>query len=139
MKFISTSALATKQLAPKILKQLPPRHILALFGDLGSGKTTFTQGLAQALGITKRLISPTYVLMREYPIKNHPIYNSMLHLDLYRLPSSADLKSIDLDELISNPHALVVIEWAEKAKISLPPHQAIHFKIIDEYSREIIY
>ncbi len=137
MKVITIDATQTQALAAKILEELPHHNIIALYGELGSGKTTFTQELAKKLGITKRVLSPTYILMRQYQIKNHPAYNSMTHLDLYRLSSTQDLKSIDLEELAANPKNLVVIEWAEKAARDLPPHLAVHFKIINEHTREI--
>jgi len=126
-------------IAPKILNILPPRHVIALHGDLGSGKTTFTQHLAKELGITKRVISPTYVLMRQYSIPKHPQYKNLVHLDLYRLSSSQDLKSIDLEEYLADPKNLVIIEWAGKVKITLPPHLAIYLKVIDSGKHEITY
>ena len=137
MKVITINAAQTQTLAVKILKELPPHNIIALYGELGSGKTTSVQGLAKSLGIAKRILSPTFVLLRQYQIKNHPLYNNLCHLDLYRLSQAKDLKSIDLEELVADLKNLVVIEWAEKAATNLPPHLAIHFKIIDEHTREI--
>ena len=138
MKFTTHSAQETQRLAKKILKQMKGKNVLALYGELGSGKTTFIQGLAKALGIKKRLVSPTFILMRQYQLPKGDIYNSMLHLDLYRVKSADDLRSIDLDEIVNNPKNLVVIEWAEKAKKILPQNRLdIKFTITGENQREI--
>lgn len=118
MKYESGGPEETKAIAAKVLSGLTT-NIIALHGPLGAGKTTFAQGIAQALGVTKRVVSPTFVLLRQYSIK-HSLYNSIYHLDLYRVDSAADLKSIELEEIIADPKNLVIIEWAEKAHINLP-------------------
>jgi len=105
----------TQKLAEGIAKKLKGREALALVGGLGSGKTTFVQALARALGIKKRVISPTFVIQRAYrpPKKKW----QLLHYDFYRL-NKEDTWSIDFfDQLGKN---LVVIEWAEKIKKFLP-------------------
>src|SRR3990167_10912743 len=88
----------TQALSAQILKlaQTSQVNLIALYGDLGSGKTTFTQGLAKHLGITQNLISPTFVLIRSYAIdKDQPCHwTTLYHVDLYRLESAADIKSI---------------------------------------------
>jgi tRNA threonylcarbamoyladenosine biosynthesis protein TsaE len=93
-------------------------NIFCLFGDLGSGKTTFTQGLAKGLGITARLLSPTFIIVRRYEIPEAEGF--LYHLDLYRTQSAADVKSIGLDEILSDNQSCVVIEWAEKLGSALP-------------------
>lgn len=138
MKFTTHSAQETQRLAKKILKQLQGKNTVALYGQLGSGKTTFIQGLAKALGIKKRLVSPTYILMRSYPISHNLSYNSMLHLDLYRVSSAADLKSIDFEELIKDKNNLVVVEWAEKLNANqIKNSLKLKFKIISQNRRQI--
>ena len=138
MKFTTNSAQETQRLAKTVLKQLQGKNTVALYGQLGAGKTTFIQGLAKELGIKKRLTSPTFILMRQYQLPKGAVYNSMLHLDLYRLNLADDLRSIDLDEIISNPKNLVVIEWAEKAKKILPQNRLdIKFTITGENERKI--
>jgi len=137
MQKITTSAQETENFAKKILPFLKLTNTIALYGDLGSGKTTFVHGLAKALGCTDRVQSPTFVLLRQYNL-NHPTYNSIYHLDLYRLSSSADLKSIDLPELIANKKNLVIIEWAEKASSHLPKNYlSIKFTTLNENKRKI--
>lgn len=91
-------------------KRLQPGDVLTLNGNLGSGKTTFTQHLARALGITEAVNSPTFVLMNEYTSGHMPL----VHVDLYRLgESDADSLEEELLEIISSKQALVVVEWAE--------------------------
>jgi tRNA threonylcarbamoyladenosine biosynthesis protein TsaE len=87
---------------------------LALSGDLGSGKTTFVQGLAQGLGHTGRLISPTFILMRKY--------SRFYHVDLYRLEDNLalEIENLGLTD-VWNKDMIVVVEWAEKIKDLIPP------------------
>ena len=99
--------------------------ILALTGDLGSGKTTFVQGLAKGLGIKKRVISPTFMLMRKYDISiNHqpPTINNFYHVDLYRLEENVEKEAVNLGvkDIWSDPENIVAIEWAEKIKDIIP-------------------
>jgi len=110
---------------------------LCLYGELAAGKTTFAQGIALALGIT-RLTSPTFIIMREYPVTSHPQIKRLYHLDLYRIDNSEDIKAFDLDEIIGDKTNLVLIEWPERVKEILPPKRLdIHFKKSDDNEREI--
>lgn len=88
--------------------------VVALSGELGAGKTTFTRGIAAGAGTTGRVASPTFTLIREY---HGPI--TIFHADLYRLDGPAQLEDIGLDEML-DAGAIVVIEWAEKAGSLLP-------------------
>lgn len=94
--------------------------IIALYGDLGSGKTTFVQGLAFGLGIKQRIISPTFIIIRNYRIRNYEsrIMN-FYHIDLYRIESQS-LEGLGIEEIINNKNNIVAIEWAEKLKDFLP-------------------
>ncbi len=137
MQFITHSVSETHQIASKVLAKLQGLNVIALYGNLGSGKTTFVQGLAKSLKIHRRLISPTFVLMRSYPIPESNIFSHLHHIDLYRIDSTADLKSIDLEEIIASPKNLVIIEWAEKAT-TLPTHRMnLKFKVVGDNDREI--
>ena len=140
-KYISSSVGETHKLAIEILKD-PKTNLICLYGDLGSGKTTFTQGLAKALGIKDRVISPTFVLLRQYKIKSHKLQaiscQQLIHVDCYRLRSEKDFKAIDLEELWSDPKNLVIIEWAEKVKNILPKKRLdIYFEYLDKNKREL--
>lgn len=138
MEYISKSSTKTKKLAKTVLAKLAAQNTLALYGNLGAGKTTFVQGLAQALGINKRILSPTFILLRSYKI-THPKFKHFFHIDLYRVHSAEDLKSVDLLEIIHNPQNLLAIEWAKKARSILPKNRVdIHFIITKKNTRKII-
>lgn len=102
--------------------------VIALQGDLGAGKTTFTQGFARGLGIRRRTASPTFVIMRKFLIpartrqKNH--FKHLYHIDAYRLKKQAALKALGFKELLADPSAIVVIEWPENIKRLLPRETA---------------
>ena len=124
-----TRAIATT-FAHKILTLMPARTtalVVALRGDLGSGKTTFTQGLAHALGITTMPKSPTFLLAKEYTIPQHKL--SLWHLDCYRLKGHQDLVTLDLHHIFEDAKNIVVIEWPENISDGVPrDHIEIHFE-----------
>lgn len=93
--------------------------VLALQGELGAGKTTFIQGLAQALGIKEKILSPTFVLMKRFTIYDLRFTN-LYHIDAYRLSGASDVKDLGLEEILKDKNNLVVIEWAERVKEILP-------------------
>ena len=84
--------------------------VIALYGDLGSGKTTFVQGLAKGLGIKRRIISPTFIIVRSYKLG----VRSFFHIDLYRIADEKDIEGLGLEEIMEDPQNIVAIEWAEK-------------------------
>lgn len=131
----SNSPEETKKIAFYLAKKFDA-GILALSGKLGSGKTTFVQGYAEGLGIKDKIISPTFVLIKQYifPKTKKTFY----HVDLYRLEYTKDLESLGLKEIISNPENIILIEWAEKAKDLLPQETIwISFKTKGDQTREI--
>jgi len=139
MEILSKSTAETQKLAETIAKKVKPGMVLALFGDLGSGKTTFTSFLVKALGFDSRVQSPTFVICRRYtkPI-GRPI-DTIHHVDLYRLTSKEEVLDIGLREILQEPHSLVLIEWPELAMDFLPKGTVeIHFKTVDENTRHII-
>lgn len=126
MQYITNSAKETRDLAKKLAKNL--NGVIALTGELGAGKTTFTQGFAEGLGIKDKIISPTFVLIRQHG-------KNFYHIDLYRLENFKDL---GLEEIISDPNNIVLIEWAEKIKKILPKSTTfINFTTLDKNKREI--
>ena len=110
----SKSAAQTKALGQRWAAALAPGDVLALCGDLGSGKTTFVQGVARGLKVREAVTSPTFVLVREYPGRL-PIY----HLDLFRLNRLDDLETIGYDEYLAG-QGVTLIEWAQKMPQALP-------------------
>lgn len=135
---ISHSPHQTQSIAEKFAAKLNSGAVLALTGNLGSGKTHFTKGLAKYFKIKKNITSPTFVLMKVYPIfkvypERSPEYSGrvegsrnknkikhLIHVDCYRLDNPEELLAIGLGEYLSDPTCFVVIEWAEKIKKILP-------------------
>ena len=113
---ISESPEATRALAETLARSLHPPVVIALVGDLGAGKTLFTQALARALGVTQPVTSPTFTLINEYPL---PDGATLYHVDLYRLNDPVQ-EAIDLgiEELFDA--GIVVIEWADRIASLLP-------------------
>ena len=132
---ITNSAEETILFGEKLGKTLKPGDIVALSGNLGSGKTTFTKGIGKGLGVkdSKRINSPTFVLIKEYKGRI-PLY----HLDLYRLDGLQEIENLAVEEYIYG-HGITVIEWAEKIKGLLPEkHILVKFKAMSGDKREVI-
>lgn len=111
----------TWEIARQFAKRLHPGDVVCLEGDLGAGKTTFTQGLAAALGAKGRVASPTFCIVREHPIPN-PASDSpslLVHMDLYRLNGEDDVEAIGWDDYLARG-AVIVVEWPERAASLIP-------------------
>lgn len=137
---ITNSFEETQKLGFDFAKKVEDVSVIALHGDLGSGKTTFIQGLAKGLGINKKIISPTFIIMRSYET---PVIVSnkrtFYHIDLYRVHNEDDVKELGLAGLINDPGNLLAIEWPEKIMKLLPEKRfELHFEYIDEDKRRII-
>ena len=131
---ITNSKEETVVLAEKLAKDLKGGDFLAFYGDLGAGKTTFIQGLAKGLGIEKRIISPTFIIMRHYKLPKGNFY----HVDLYRTQSRHDLLGIGLDQIIQDENNIVALEWSEKIGDLMPKKRIeIRLKYLDDNQREI--
>jgi tRNA threonylcarbamoyl adenosine modification protein YjeE len=111
--FLSSSPEDTRDIAKQFLAGLEKGCTVCLYGNLAAGKSTFSQGLGFELGV-KRMTSPTFVIMRQYPVSSHPVIKSLHHLDLYRLESPEDIRSFDLEEIWSDHSNLLLVEWPEK-------------------------
>ncbi len=86
--------------------------VLTLRGDLGAGKTTFTQGLLRALGVTENVTSPTFVLVQRYALST-PAFDNAYHIDAYRLGAAVELETLGLSEPLTDKRALLIVEWPE--------------------------
>ena len=93
---------------------------ITLTGDLGAGKTTFTQQLAKHLGITEHVVSPTFGIMKSYELLNHPHFEQLVHIDAYRIEDESEIGPLRFEELFKQPRTLVVIEWPERIASMLP-------------------
>ncbi|MGD0279194.1 MAG: tRNA (adenosine(37)-N6)-threonylcarbamoyltransferase complex ATPase subunit type 1 TsaE [Smithella sp.] len=135
VEIISASAKQTCETARLIGEKLREGDVLALSGELGSGKTCFTGGLARGLGVDEkyRITSPTFTLINEYPAR----YN-LYHFDVYRLKDYSEFEDLGYEEYFSGK-GIVVIEWAEKIAQLLPPDAlCINFEYLDENKRRIM-
>ena len=148
MKVITKSTNETQALAKLFGKELLAHStlmkramVVALRGELGAGKTTFSQGFARGLGVREKIKSPTFVILKSYKLKAKSRFKHFYHIDCYRLKSAKDTRSIGLSEILKNPENLVLIEWPERIKNILLKKQiiAIKFSHIDETSRKISF
>lgn len=107
MKYISNSAESTEKIAAEFAQGLKGGEIITLDGDLGAGKTAFVRGVACGLGITDRVVSPTFTIVNEYRHGSIPLF----HFDVYRISSADEMYDIGWDDYI-NSGGIVVVEWA---------------------------
>ena len=135
MNYLTKSSNETKNIAAEIaLRYKDHGGVILLTGELGSGKTTFTQGFAKALGIDQKIISPTFVLIRQHEISTE---KTLFHIDLYRMNENTDSKEIGLAEMAQNPNNIILIEWPERLT-KLPENcLTVEIKIVSPMEREI--
>jgi len=121
--YTTNSAKETKEVAKNILPLLKPKDILCLEGDLGTGKTSFSQGLLEALGAQKPYTSPTFLIIKEYTLeqKHSSGIDTIYHIDAYRIVSK-DLLEQGWNDIITNPTALTLIEWPERITEIIPSY-----------------
>ena len=138
-QIITNNEKETAKFANDFAKTLKGGETIGLIGDLGAGKTCFSQSLAAALGIKETVNSPTFVIMKVYE-NNSGLAKNICHVDAYRLNSYQDLEALGIEDYISNPNAIVIIEWADKVKNGLPNDTIyLEFKHDGENRRTIHY
>jgi len=116
-------------------EQIKPPIVIELIGDVGTGKTTFTRGLAEGLGITAPITSPSFTISKSYPLPDSK--GSLIHYDFYRLKDPGIMQD-DLAEHLKNPANIIVIEWGKSVENLLPTdHTTITINYTDT-GREII-
>ncbi len=143
MRILSKSLEDTAKIAEGFLEKASMNFyedeasIVGLYGDLGSGKTTFTKSVAKILGIKEDITSPTFVIEKMYDI-DYKSFQKLIHIDAYRLEDPKELLALDWEQIAKNPHNLILIEWPEKVREILPEnHLKVFFKFISENEREI--
>lgn len=113
--------------------------VVALQGELGAGKTTFTKQVGQLLGISENMHSPTFVIMKVYEI-DWKGFKNLIHVDAYRIEKESELLHLGWEKMLSEPENLIFIEWPENVPNLIPPEaKRIHLKHVDENTREINY
>ena len=129
----SNSAEQTRRLGMQLGGLLQTGDVICLQGELGSGKTTFVQGLAAGWGSLEAVTSPTFVLVNVY---SRPNGAQLVHMDAYRLKDSAEAEALDIDEMLAR--GPLVIEWADKVEKALPPERLwVKFFPVDEDRRRL--
>lgn len=128
--------------AARFIAGLSPRTdgaiVVTLSGDLGAGKTAFVKGIAKALGVQEHITSPTFVIMKIYPLEG--VFKKLVHIDAYRLKGEHHLKVLGWHDLLKDPKNLICIEWPEQAPSAMPAHAIrIALRYTGENEREIIY
>jgi tRNA threonylcarbamoyladenosine biosynthesis protein TsaE len=140
MNYTTHNTTETQQVAYDFVSRLNPKKdsatVVGLSGDLGAGKTTFTQCVAQELGITETVVSPTFVIEKIYELENQK-FTHLIHIDAYRLEHSDELVRLGWREVIADPQNLVLIEWPERVADIMPEHISIQFTHVSEGVREI--
>jgi tRNA threonylcarbamoyladenosine biosynthesis protein TsaE len=148
--YITNSAKQTQKIAEKLAKKIVSpiaifnkgerrgsSLVLALEGELGSGKTTFVQGIARGLGIKENITSPTFVVLKKFQVSSFK-FHFFYHIDCYRLEKPEDLLDLGIEKILLDRHNIVVIEWAEKIQKILPSFIIkIKFEFVDDAKRKI--
>jgi len=130
---ISHSEAQTRRLGARLAALLAPGDVLALIGNLGTGKTRWAQGVCQGLGVTGPVISPTFTLVNEYQGR-HPVY----HIDLYRIADSSEVLTFGLEDYLYGS-GISLIEWAERAADFLPDsYLAVKLYHLEETKRRVV-
>lgn len=131
MKYFSDSVEQTYEIAKNLADTLSGGEIILLNGELGAGKTTFTKGLAKALGIEKTVKSPTFTILKSYQGRL-----TLNHFDMYRLKEQSDAQELGFEEVIGNINSVTVIEWNKFASFD-GKVVTVDIKFVSENGREI--
>jgi len=140
MEFISKNIEETAQVAFDFAQNLKTNEktamLVGLYGELGSGKTTFMKYLAKAFGIEETIQSPTFVIEKIYELENKN-FKHLIHIDAYRLEREQEMLNLGWNEIIADPQNLICIEWPEKIEGIMPLHIVIKFEHVSETKRKI--
>ncbi len=129
-EIITKNPKETQKLGMLLAEEIKDGRVVALSGELGSGKTTFTQGLLRGLGIKGPYTSPTFVIMKKY-------ISNIYHLDAYRV-GEKDILDLGWEEIISEPENIIIVEWADRIKNIIPKDSIwIEFGWLAENERKI--
>lgn len=133
MDFFSRSPEQTRRIGMRLGGALKIGDVVCLQGDLGAGKTTFVQGVAQGWGSIDSVSSPTFIIVNEY---RHAGGKHLFHMDAYRLDSTHEAEELDLDSMLAD--GALLIEWPERIKALIPAeHLHIQLEYVDEEEREM--
>jgi tRNA threonylcarbamoyladenosine biosynthesis protein TsaE len=144
--FVTINTKQTQELGELLALELQGGEVICLDGELGAGKTTFTQGLLKGLGAEGPYTSPTFLIMKQYEIKNQKsrIKNqekiqNIYHFDAYRVEAK-DILDLGWEEILSDKKNIIIIEWSQRVKKILPKNSLqINFEWLDENKRKITF
>lgn len=148
MKKISHSIQQTHKIAKEVLDKalsfsavFDKAVVIALEGDLGSGKTHFAQGFAKHMGIEERITSPTFVILKKFKIQSSQEgarIKNLIHIDAYRIEKPEEILELRWDEFINDPDNIILVEWADKIRNILPKkYFLVKLKFISEKERSL--
>ena len=131
MELHTTTDHETIQFGKEFAAKLAGGDVVCLFGELGAGKTTLVKGIAEGLGVTNTITSPTFTLMNVYGIKTleHKNIKTMVHIDTYRLKDEKELVEIGVEDYLGNPRVVTIIEWPEKIESLLKNKKLIKISL----------
>jgi tRNA threonylcarbamoyladenosine biosynthesis protein TsaE len=141
MEFLSKGVAETAQIAANFVKTTLAKPdfdgatIVGLYGELGSGKTTFMKYLAESLGVEEIIQSPTFVIMKKYELRN---LDFLIHIDAYRIDKEEEMLNLGWQEITADPKNIVCIEWPERISGIMPQHIKIFFEHGDNESHRKI-
>ena len=132
MDFLSKNTGETAKIASDFASKLANNGnkavIVGLYGELGSGKTTFMKYLAESFGVEETIQSPTFVIMRIYKTSPPEVFQNLIHIDAYRIEKENEMINLGWQEIISDPKNLICIEWPERIIGIMPEHIKIFFE-----------
>lgn len=155
MRYMSTNVEKTTEIASEFAKKVAPRAasatVVGLYGDLGAGKTCFMQGAGLTLGVSERMVSPTFVIEKIYKLgdagegrknergkRSSVRFSHLIHIDAYRIEKSEEIVHLGWQELVADPKNLICVEWPQRIADIMPPdHIKINFEFLDENTRAI--
>ncbi len=138
LEFISRSPEQTRRVGARLGMFLTGGEVVALEGELGTGKTVLAQGIGIGWGVTTQLLSPTFILIRRHT--RHQDNRLFYHIDLYRITSIQEAIDLGLEELLEDPGAVCVVEWAERATEIFPEEAMwVSLRWMDDYRRSLTF
>jgi len=157
MEFLSKSLEETAKIARNLSSKLKPRKkatVIGLYGELGSGKTTFMKYLAESFRIEEIIQSPTFVIEKVYELRDTSneirknsgpsnivprtsYFDHLIHIDAYRIEKEEEMLNLGWQEIMADPKNLICVEWPERIAGIMPEHVRISFEHIDKSSRKI--
>ncbi len=137
MSYTSHSESETYAIAAQFAQTLRGGELVELEGELGAGKTTFVRGVAESLGVTVRVKSPTFTVANEYPVAEHPTIKKIVHLDLYRLKNVSELQGLALEDY-QQADSVVLVEWPNIfGESPFKDSRKVKIEVVDEVTRRI--